>query len=236
MIEQDKALGKGGFCWDAAFCLGEYVIAQLLQQQQQQQAKSASLLQVVELGSGTGLAGMMVAKAVPGLQVHLTDLPVIMPLLTRNVRRNFVGHILPNSHKDDSSALADEPAGLFVGDNHATATNSSSSPVIAQVLDWSDVVTNPQHYQNNNYDVILGADVVASLYDPVALAQTMYTLAHGNTVVYLSFKERLSVMHRQFEAAIAERFEEWHIISSGSGSRNRNPEVQIMYMRRPKNK
>jgi hypothetical protein len=45
IIQQDKSLGKGGFCWDAAFILGEYVASRPLE----------SSSRVIELGSGTGL-------------------------------------------------------------------------------------------------------------------------------------------------------------------------------------
>jgi Lysine methyltransferase len=48
IVEQDKSLGKGGFCWDAAYILGEYLSSQSLDRP----AQGAS---VVELGSGTGL-------------------------------------------------------------------------------------------------------------------------------------------------------------------------------------
>jgi hypothetical protein len=44
IVRQDKSLGKGGFCWDAAYVLGEY-LAKL----------PVANARVVELGSGTGL-------------------------------------------------------------------------------------------------------------------------------------------------------------------------------------
>lgn len=48
IVEQDKSLGKGGFCWDAAYILGEYLSSPSLDRP----AQGAS---VIELGSGTGL-------------------------------------------------------------------------------------------------------------------------------------------------------------------------------------
>jgi hypothetical protein len=44
IVRQDKSLGKGGLCWDAAYVLGEY-LAKL----------PVANARVVELGSGTGL-------------------------------------------------------------------------------------------------------------------------------------------------------------------------------------
>ena len=48
IIEQDKSLGKGGFCWDAAYILVEYLSSQSLD-------RPGRCASVVELGSGTGL-------------------------------------------------------------------------------------------------------------------------------------------------------------------------------------
>ena len=41
VVEQDKTLGKGGLCWDAAFILGEYVIVTATREQQQQSSSSS---------------------------------------------------------------------------------------------------------------------------------------------------------------------------------------------------
>lgn len=46
IIEQDKCLGKGGFCWDAAHILGDYLASE-------QCLRRGST--VIELGCGTGL-------------------------------------------------------------------------------------------------------------------------------------------------------------------------------------
>lgn len=225
IIEQDKTLGKGGLVWDAAFILGDHVIAQRAQEDGSPQPRLRHQSGVVELGCGTGLCGMMVAKAIPNLHVFLTDLPDLMPLLTRNVHRNFE-NILPASVPCEA-----EPLPPLTCSHRKT----SQSPVAAQVLDWADVQADASNAMT--YDVILGADVVASLYDPVALAKTIHALAHGDTVVYLTFKERLSSIHRQFESAVDDLFDQWEIYDPPPHTRrNRNPDVRIMEMRRPRGK
>ena len=55
---------------------------------------------------------------------------------------------------------------------------------------------------NKNYDLIIGADIVASLYDPVALANAIYSLAGKHTKVYISFKGRAEEYHDAFNVAI----------------------------------
>jgi len=226
VIEQCKGLGKGGLVWDAAFILGNYVI-ELARNDDWWLSSSKTTRSVVELGCGTGICGMMIAKAIPNLEVHLTDLPELMPLLTRNVQRNFI-HIL------DDSIQPNEQEGWSSHEVDLHSGKASQSPVAAQVLDWAKVEAGIADDTAPTYDVILGADVVASLYDPVALARTIHALARADSIVYLTFKERLSTIHRQFENEIDNLFGEWNIFSPPPHSRrNHNPDVRIIRMRFP---
>jgi predicted nicotinamide N-methyase len=68
--------------WGASFLL-----AQRLAQFKIPSSGSNERLRVLELGSGTGLVGIA-AAAVLGANVHLTDLPEIVPNLSRNVQDN----------------------------------------------------------------------------------------------------------------------------------------------------
>ncbi|KAL3935289.1 MAG: hypothetical protein SGBAC_009160, partial [Bacillariaceae sp.] len=67
VIAQDRTVGKGGFVWDSGYILAEHV-----SQAEEWQAGNPS---VVELGAGTGVTGLIVARQVPQANVHLTDLP-----------------------------------------------------------------------------------------------------------------------------------------------------------------
>jgi predicted nicotinamide N-methyase len=207
IIEQDKSLGKGGLCWDAAFILGEYLIANY------QCTGSTTTMNMIELGCGTGICGLMVARALAS-RVHMTvtDLPALQPLLQRNVARNFHGHV----------------DGIIA--NYMSTRNyhfvQGECNVKASVLEWGDRQAEEKH---GTFDIVFGADVVASLYDPVKLAHTIARLCQSQTVVYISFKERLSIMHRQFEAEMARLFRVTEIVQPVS--RNRNPDVRILTAR-----
>jgi len=222
VMEQDKTLGKGGWCWDAAFCLGEY----LLQNSTTWKVPGKSATRIVELGTGTGLCGLMVAKAVAGVHVHLTDLPELMPLLQRNVGRN----VSSNSFQipDGQSQVSQKDDGLLSdyilpGDDDDEEAKQSLGIVSAYPLAWGQ----DDYSEHGTFDVIVGADVVASLYDPVALARTIWAVAHSKSVVYVSFKERLSTIHRQFEQELQSLFESIGVGRS-TESRNRNPDIQIL--------
>lgn len=94
----------------------------------------------------------------------------------------------------------------------------------ASVLCWGNVDDEARH---GTFDVIIGADVVTTLYDPIALADTIYNLSHAGTKVYISFKERLSSIHDTFHNAIRKRFAGMEIIKP-LHSRNRNADVRII--------
>lgn len=195
---------------------------------------------VVDLGSGTGLCGLMLAKAVADCCVRVSDLPKLLPLMKRNVTRNFdPSHILLVHDSSVPSRGASEAADNDIDSDHdAEAMESllfplkegsegdvdpkkSRGSVLASVLEWGETYTQQQ------YDVVLGADVVASLYDPIALTHTIHNLCHASSVVFVSYKGRLEEPHVRFEAAMQDLFHELKRIRP-TMSRNKNPNVFIL--------
>lgn len=172
-INQDRTVGKGGFVWDSGYILAEHVALE-----KEWQIRNPS---VCELGAGTGVTGLFVARQVPNAKVHLTDLPQLLPLLEKN---------------------------------------SSNEPnVTSGVLEWGRNVA-------GQYDVILGADVVASIYDSFALAKTIFDLAHENTKIYLACEDRLAGSIEAFEDHMRNMFD--HVERKKSNSKNKNPKVWIL--------
>jgi len=224
IIEQDKSLGKGGLCWDAAFILGEYLV-----QNASIWKRAHTCTSVLELGSGTGLCGMLVAKAVDNVHVSLTDLPDLMPLVLRNIARNFEpSHIrMDEVSKDKHNGilhLHEHEREHEHWDDQDLKSSLGTCTLSSFVLDWDG---NKYH---GTFDVIVGADVVASLYDPVALARTIHATAHTSSMIFVSFKERLSCIHRRFENEMKTLFETLETVKP-EGSRNHNPDVQILIAR-----
>mmetsp|Transcript_41068 Transcript_41068/g.87490 ORF Transcript_41068/g.87490 Transcript_41068/m.87490 type:complete len:351 (+) Transcript_41068:306-1358(+) len=183
VVEQRKGLGKGGLCWDAAFVLGEHVTANEAEWNADGDATAPS--RVVELGAGTGLTGLMIAKATRS-DVVVTDLPELEGLMRDNVRRNFGG--------SDDEAICESAVDH---DHRAKGTISS------RVLRWGV----KEDYGDAPYDVIIGADIVTSLYDPRALAETVHALSGPNTRIYISGKARLDKPHEEFDAEMRRLFE-----------------------------
>jgi predicted nicotinamide N-methyase len=240
MMEQDKSLGKGGLCWDAAFVLGDYLSRHF--DLHVKSRRTDALTRVLELGCGTGVAGLIMARTISYLHVCLTDLPLCMPLVRRNVARNIPLESIvwceSNSDKQAASDLLQCPheqtllreyilplmdaqswnEDLSCFPNSAAA---SGTTVSSFVLDWSNVGI----HHEGQYDVVVGADVVASLYDPIALTDTIRRVCHDQSVVFICFRNRLATIQEEFEQAMACYFT-LQIVKPES--RNRNPEVHLL--------
>jgi hypothetical protein len=172
-------------------------------------------------------------------------------LLQRNVDRTFATSTSSSTLHDNKDPVASQKKETILQEYLAATTaaashgGTSSHPpccgccqVTASILPWGDLQAEAQHGQ---FDVVLGADVVASLYDPVALAQCLYRMLRSdddNNKVYIAYKERLSTRHRQFEAELARWFDTVTVLdplqlqmsprSSLPACRNRNPDVKIL--------
>lgn len=213
VVKQHKPLGKGGICWDAAFMLGEHVISLEDEWNASESSARSAPPRVVELGAGTGICGMMVAKATNS-HVILTDLPELAELMHDNIQLNF-----ESTDDDDgsssSSSTNDELQITTSTDKKAMGT------ITSRTLCWGVEAD----YQGT-YDVIIGADIVTSLYDPVALAQTLHALSGPDTRIYLSGKARLDKPHEEFDAALDNLFE--NVRKVEPRSRLRSPNVFII--------
>jgi len=184
VIEQDRTVGKGGFVWDAGFILAESVLR--MEHGETEWLRGDHPTNVIELGAGTGVTSLMIARARPRATVRLTDLPVLQPLLAKN-------------------------CAAFDG----RATHG--------VLEWGKAVGASNE---GAYDIILGADVVAGIYNAGGLAKTIYDLAHAKTVVYLACRERLTGVIDRFLSLLGQLFTK--IERREANSSNRSPNVFIL--------
>ena len=118
-------------------------------------ASTSEPFQILELGAGTGLVGITAAALFPSANIHLTDLPAIVPNLQANVSRNIF------AEKSD-----------FDGSRNVTVG----------ALDWSNLPQSEAevevHVENGeglrqHYDLIIAADPLYSPAHPAWLVNTI---------------------------------------------------------------
>jgi predicted nicotinamide N-methyase len=159
-FECDWAPGIGGSVWTS----GELLAAHL-ELQRDYYRSIFDGARVVELGSGTGFVGIMVAACFKPAHVYLTDLRTHLHGLERNVQRNV-------------AALR---SGVQV---HVSELSWGSSEQETGLLE-SIAATTSDGVEAAPVDVILGTDVayLRELYDP--LLHTMNRLSSKRTLVLL---------------------------------------------------
>ena len=99
-----------------------------------------------------------------------------------------------------------------------------------RALSWSlDEEAEIERNGGEPFDVVIGADIVASLYDPELLVDTLVKLSGPKTKLYISFKERATSFHERLEEKLKKCFISiTKTINPEIGSRNFNPGVGIL--------
>jgi hypothetical protein len=238
VIEQQKSLGKGGIVWDAGFVLAEHLILRQNEWLHIRNFSSRQRPSILELGAGTGLAGLALAKFLP-CDALVTDLPELLGLMERNVCRNFQKHehesliheggrdsITPTPINEEEKKTDDNDCLLGrISPCCVSFGGSCSAPVgnaIAKTLRWGF----KEDYPLEAPDVIIGSDIIVSIYDTSGLIQTIYDLSGAETKIYLSYKGRLDSMMNELASQLEGRFTT--LKSVQPFSRNRNPTIRII--------
>ncbi|PWN28529.1 hypothetical protein BDZ90DRAFT_213789, partial [Jaminaea rosea] len=86
----DVSTGCGGKIWPAAQVLGQYLAGKKEVLAEKWKGKT-----VVELGSGTGLVGFLLAKMGVGVETWVTDQDAMLALMERNLQLNSPGMLDP---------------------------------------------------------------------------------------------------------------------------------------------
>ncbi|CAI5727416.1 unnamed protein product [Peronospora destructor] len=161
-FECDWAPGIGGYIWTS----GELLAAHLELQREYYRSIFDGAC-IVELGSGTGYLGLMIAACFKPVHVCLTDLPTHIHGLCRNVKRN-------------AKAVR---SGVQVHVLELSWGSLEQEMSLMEVFAATDDGTN--NHRAAQVDVILGTDVAyqQELYGP--LLDTMNRLATPRTLILL---------------------------------------------------
>lgn len=175
--EGSPAFPSHGHCvWDAALLL-----ADLLQASGERFANTKT----VELGAGVGLVGM--ALAVLGAEVVLTDQAYTLPLLRRNVQRNFVDRELPGVQAPKVEAC--QWGELIEGET---------------LRRWAD---------DKAVDLVVFSDVTYNAEAARLLVHTLGKVANPDTVVHFSYETRSAEIETGFLKALDDAGFDVHQVS-----------------------
>ncbi|XP_078089373.1 EEF1A lysine methyltransferase 3-like [Mustelus asterias] len=139
----DAEMGVSSYIWESGLVLCQYF---------EKANISFTGKKVIELGSGTGIVGILAALL--GGTVTMTDLPEILKQINNNIAIN-----IPSACRHRLKVRA-----LTWGEDHADF--------------------------DNDYDVVLGSDLVYSSSSYPALVDTLRYFCHRGTTVYLSSEFR----------------------------------------------
>lgn len=188
---------------------------------------------VIELGAGTGIAGIA-ASLLGAAHVVVTDLPHVVPLIQTNIDLNVSPSFLPSSSSpactarayawgEDTACLFDEEKG---GESDGRREDKQAEKERIQGgregMDeegWEDEV-------KGKFEVILLADVV---YEPKyysALVKALRDLSYSNTVITFAHRERhpdCALFFAEADKDFSRKRVDCEFLVEGEGGREERP-------------
>jgi len=159
-------LGTGLNTWDCSIVLAKYLESNryLIKDKQ-----------VLELGSGTGIAGIA-ALILQSRFVRLTDLKYTISNLLSNVEFNV------DSHQNETCLTSNL--------EYSTAVSSVKKRYVVSELDWSDEQTFPRDENGalEQYDIILGADIVWLEHLIPSLIHALKTIMNDSSMFIFAYQ------------------------------------------------
>ena len=183
---------------------------------------------ILELGSGTGLLGLVFA-ALESTRVHLTDLPAIVPNLTRNIDLNAgVLSSYGGSAEADALDWSLAPPLNSTSDSVEEHDHASSLPVATEKT---------QHFCSQKATLILTSDPIYSPSHPEilvnAIAACLVPDSKSRVVSGLPLRQGYEVERADFEERMGKAglavVEDGIITGYGDDWGNENEEVKVKW-------
>ncbi|CAD6980359.1 unnamed protein product [Tilletia controversa] len=178
-LQQDVANGCGGWIWPAAEVLGAY-----LARSPERWAERWAGKDVLELGAGTGLLGLLCARMGVGGTVWITDQDAMMALMQRNLELN------------EEVARAEDGSGTGL-----------PSPCVVKELNWGEPI--PEDVPSKP-EVLLLADCVYLEIAFQPLVDTMVELSTPSTEILFCYQKRRKA-DKRFFALLKRHFHFEHV-------------------------
>ncbi|KAF9915027.1 Methyltransferase-like protein 21D [Lobosporangium transversale] len=185
--------GVGSTIWDAAIVLAKYLEKSNLlsiassSTSATETPRSSTPINVLELGAGTGIVGLAVARLLSAkgveARVLLTDKENVVPLLSRNIQRN-------------PSIGIDIQAQTLDWEEDESSSSSSNAQKIHALID-------------TNWDMVILSDCiwVPGLYKPlISTINALITPSASKTQLVIAFEKRNFAEEMEFFAMLGKTF------------------------------
>ena len=193
-IEKDNSHLATQF-WD-----GSYLLAKFIERHCLEGKFSLENSLILELGSGCGLSGIVASLFKPK-HVLLTDLGENLDHLQMNVDMNRAEQKNRNSGISFNNVTVQELAWGNI--DHLNIAVEFASKMKKQTTIES----------SNAFDVILGSDIIAGLYDVNALLTTLVNLSNPDTKIFISYRARPFAKEQIFFKKAKEMFDIIEVVS-----------------------
>ncbi|KAG0277372.1 Methyltransferase-like protein 21D [Linnemannia exigua] len=210
--------GVGSTVWDTAIVLAKYLekSSVLSQVATASTSPQGSTLNILELGSGTGLVGLAIARMLSnaGLTARmvLTDKANVLPLLQRNMEKNpakgieLEARVLDWEAVSGIKAKATEKTLDDSGDK--TSSPESSSATGTESTTTTAAAPNADDLVSTEWDIVILSDCIwfPALYAPLIGTLTQLLKPGSAAQLIVAFEKRNFSEEMEFFAALGKSF------------------------------
>ena len=165
-IQQTNTVGThtGGIVWETSYLLANYLVS-FIQQQEKRGGR------VLEVGSGCGMLGLILAATNVYDMVVLTETTDVLSNLQQNVKANY----------------------------HTSRSKKRKTIVHTKQLRWDELQSDVDDVlQESSFDIIVGTDVIFTPILVRPLLQTLRYMSHDTTIIYICVQIRCQESHTLF--------------------------------------
>ncbi|KAF9099810.1 Methyltransferase-like protein 21D [Mortierella sp. AD031] len=227
--------GVGSTVWDTAIVLSKYfeksnlltTIATLAASKSKPEhaITTTTSLNILELGSGTGLVGLAVARMLSATgqsaRIVLTDKANVLPLLQRNMERNPSSGIQLEARVLDWEAVSGIKARVVEsssntaeeGENFSTTTTAAADPALgteteSKVTTLAAAITDSDDIVSTEWDLVILSDCIwfPALYAPLTGTLARLLRPGSSSQLIVAFEKRNFAEEMEFFATLGKSF------------------------------
>ncbi|KAG0375904.1 Methyltransferase-like protein 21D [Mortierella sp. AD032] len=208
--------GVGSTVWDTAIVLAKYLEKTSVPSLVASSTSQRTTLNILELGSGTGLVGLAIARMMSnaGLRARivLTDKANVLPLLQKNMEKNPAKGIELEARVLDWEAVSGIMAKVpekALDDAEDKSSSASAEPSSATETDLTtSAAPNADDLVSTEWDLVILSDCIwfPALYEPLTGTLTRLLRPGSTSQLIVAFEKRNFSEEMEFFAALGKSF------------------------------